>query len=297
MKHPFALAFGLILLAAVAAGVVGPLYAESGESCRSLLVQDQASFCDTHVRRRWIVLLALLAPAVPLVLAGLLRSREPDSNPARGNAQAAAAAAAAGLLTVPVALVLLVPLAVLDLLLYGLTQATTGVPFIFSAAALAVGALLAARLAVRAGADEGMALAGAAAGLPLVLTVQAVAEAFRWRLDDIAPPLLLSGPFASHDRNDAATLVTLVLAAIPMLLALGLAAWSRRRLPAGVGVGLLFLSALAGSVLLAADVEARPGLSIRWLPVLLLPAGLAILAMCVRSRSNQPEPQSVLVKG
>ena len=148
-------------------------------------------------------------------------------------------------------------------------------------------AFVAAGLAVRAGADAGVALAAAAIGLALGLAVQAVAEAFRWRLDDIATPLLLSGVFSSNGRNDTATLVTFALAAIPMPLALGIAAWSRRQMSAGLGAGLLSLSALIGSVLFGATESgtAYPAASIRWLPLVLLPAGLAVLAIFIRSNA------------
>lgn len=288
MKHPFVLALGLILIAAAAGGYVGPLYEESAESCGSLLLPEATAYCEAYEQRRWTVLLPLLALALPLVVAGLSRSGRADREPRPVNPLAAATA---GLLTLPVAFVILAPLFVLNLVLYGFTQAYTGMPYVFAPAVLAVGALVSARLAVRAGADAGVALAAAAAGLPLVVAVQAVAEAFRWRLDDMAVPLMLSGPFSYNQPDDAATLVTLALAAIPIPLALGAAAWSRRRLHAGWGAGLLFLSSLVASVLFGAtDNGLYSAASIHWLPLLLLPAGLALSAVCLSSRRDLPAP-------
>lgn len=280
MRHPFVLAFGLVLLAAAAAGVVGPLYEESAESCGSLLRPEPFAFCAGYEQRRRSVLLLLLAAALPALLAGLRRG-SPLGADRRGRPLLAAAA---GLLTLPVALLILLPIAVLDVLLHGFTQAQTGLPYVFAPAALAAGALVSARLAVRAGADPGAALAAAAVGLPLVLAVQAVAEALRWRLDDVATPLLLSGFFSYDQPNDAATLVTLALAAAPMPLLLGAAARYRRALPGGAGAVLLFLSATVGSLLFeATDNSLYAAASVRWLPLVLLPAGLAVLVLGTRS--------------
>lgn len=295
MRHPFAVALGLVLLAAAAAGVVGPLYAESAESCGSLLLPEAESFCDPYEQRRRTAVLVLLACALPLVVAGRLRAGHGDRTHRPRNA---AAGAAGGLLTLPVAVVVLAPLFLLDAALHGVTQAYTGMPFVFVPAVLAIGALVAARLAVRAGADEGLALAAAAVGLPLVLAVQAVAEALRWRLDDVATPLLLSGPFSSNRPEDAATLVTLALAAVPMAVALGSATRSRRRLAAGTGAGLLGLSALVASVLFEAtdDGGVYAAASVRWLPLVLLPAGLAAWAVWTSSEQEQPADRPALVQ-
>lgn len=282
MRRPFVLGFGLILVAAAAAGFEGLLYAESGTNCGSLLRPDVTAFCDPYEQRRRVTLVLLLAVALPLVLVGLVRTGGSERPPRRVRLLPAAAA---GLLTLPIASVILFVVALLNYALFGFTQESTGLPYVFAPAALAVGALVSARLAVRAGADSGAALVAAALGLPLAFSVQAVAEAFRWRLDDVATPLLLSGLF-SGSTMDAATLVTLALAAIPIPLLLVLAASSSRRVPAGLGVVSLFLSALVGGVLFEAD----DSVSIRWLPLLLLPAVLTVLAARTRSRPDRPAP-------
>ena len=295
MRNPFSVALGLVLLSAAAAGFVGPLYAESAESCGSLLLSEASQFCDPYEQRRWIVLAVLTACALPPMLFGLRRT---GPVAARLHPRNAFAGAAAGLLTLPVAVVLLTPLFVLNQALYGFTQAFTGVPYILAPAVIAVGALVAARLAVRAGADAGCALAAAAVGLPLLLSVQAVAEAFRWRLDDTATPLLLSGAFSYNQPDDAATLVTLALSSVPMCLALGVATRARRQMPSNLGAGLLGLAALVGSLLFEAtdDGGVYSAASIRWLPLVLLPAGLAVLAICTRSSLDAAASDAALVE-
>lgn len=296
VKSPFAFALGLILLAAAAGGFVGPLYAESAESCGSLLLPEEAPFCDPYEQRRRIELMALVACALPLLLAGLNRVRGGDLEHHRVNV---VAAAAAGLLTLPVALMILLSLAVLNLVAHGFTQAYTGVPYIFAPAALALGALVAARLAVRAGADAGVALAAVAVALPLVLSVQAVAEAFRWTLDDLDTPLLLSGPFSYNQPEDAATMVTLALAALPVPLILGAVTWSRRQMPAALGAGLLFLSTVGGTVLFESsdDGGLYSAASIRWLLLLLVPAGLAVFALHRQTRQDNLAQHTAAVNG
>lgn len=114
--------------------------------------------------------------------------------------------------------------------------------------------------------------------------VQSVVEAIRWTLGDI-PPMQLSGAFGNNGADDPVTLATLALAAIPLIVLLGLAARSRCAMSPPLAAAMLFLSTLLGSVLYGVnDGTVYPAASILWLPLLLVPVALTVLATRARGQ-------------